>query len=203
MLIPEFETLIMTHHPTVLRTARRLLGRIEDAEDAAQEVFLRLLRSHSEWRDVGPWLYRVTVNVCNDFYRRRKLLAELSPHKADTAPDPESTLRVRQTQYMVRRALGLLTRREQEAVVLRHIKEFSAAETALILNLNAATVRSRTHAARAKLAHHLRDLPPRGLSNEIAFRKSRISRLEGRSKTPRESATARVVEGPGLRKTVA
>jgi hypothetical protein len=79
MLIPEFETLMITHHPTVLRTACRLLGRIEDAEDAAQQVFLRLLRSRSEWRDVGPWLYRVTVNVCNDFYRRRKLMTELSP----------------------------------------------------------------------------------------------------------------------------
>jgi RNA polymerase sigma-70 factor (ECF subfamily) len=192
MLIPEFETLMITHHPTVLRTACRLLGRIEDAEDAAQQVFLRLLRSRSEWRDVGPWLYRVTVNVCNDFYRRRKLMTELSPNRADTAPDPESALRIRQTQHMVRGALGLLTRREQEAVVLRHIKEFFAAETAQILNLNAATVRSRTHLARAKLAHHLRDLQPRGFPNGIAFRRSRISRSEGRSETPRHRSGSRV-----------
>jgi RNA polymerase sigma-70 factor (ECF subfamily) len=58
---------IDAHHQMVLRTAYRLLGRLEDAQDAAQEVFLRALKHQSS---IGPeanaWLYRVTVNVCND-----------------------------------------------------------------------------------------------------------------------------------------
>lgn len=155
--MPEFETLIIEHHPAVLRTACRLLGRIEDAKDAAQEVFLRLLRNRSESpRDIGPWLYRVTVNVCHDYYRRRKRIIEISPNRADAAPDPESIMRIRQTQHMLAAALSLLTKREREAVVLRHIQGFSAVETAVMLKLEAATVRSRTHAARAKLAKYLR-----------------------------------------------
>ncbi len=84
----------------------------------------------------------------------------LSRNQTDASPDPECMLRIRQTQNLMRQALGILTRREREAVVLRHIEGFSAAETAAILNLEAATVRSRTHSARTKLANHLRDRYP-------------------------------------------
>jgi RNA polymerase sigma factor (sigma-70 family) len=56
--------LVMAHQQAVLRTARRLLGRDEDAKDAVQEVFMRLLRGHRSIRgDLGAWLYRVTVNI--------------------------------------------------------------------------------------------------------------------------------------------
>ena len=68
-------------------------------------------------------------------------------------------MRACQTQQILAAALGQLTRREREAVVLRHIEGFSAAETAVILNLEAATVRSRTHAARIRLANYLRHWP--------------------------------------------
>ena len=156
----EFETLMIEHHPAVLRTAYRLLGRMEDARDAAQEVFLKLLRNRSESpRQIGPWLYRVTVTVCNDYYRRRRRITALSTDWADTSPGPEAIMRTWQTQHILAAALGRLTRREREAVVLRHIEGFSAAETAVILNLEAATVRSRTHTARTKLANHLRGRP--------------------------------------------
>ena len=62
-----FEELMRMHERQVLRTALRLLGRLEDAEDAAQEAFLRLyrnLRGFHELAEIRPWLYRVTVNVC-------------------------------------------------------------------------------------------------------------------------------------------
>jgi RNA polymerase sigma-70 factor (ECF subfamily) len=159
----EFETLMIEHHPAVLRTACRLLGQIEDAKDVAQEVFLKLLRNTSENpRQIEPWLYRVTVNVCHDYYRRRRRITAVSTDWADPAPGPESIMRTRQTQHMLAAALGRLTRREREAVVLRHIEGFSAVETAGILNLEAATVRSRTRAARTKLANYLRHRPEIG-----------------------------------------
>ena len=59
-----FEELVATHERMVLRTAYRLLGCLEDAQDAAQEVFLRLFRNLGRMEgDPKPWLYRVTVNV--------------------------------------------------------------------------------------------------------------------------------------------
>ena len=62
------------HERLVLVTALRLLGKMEDAQDASQEVFLRLYRNLGKVRasdNLPGWLYRVTVNVCHDVRRRR------------------------------------------------------------------------------------------------------------------------------------
>ncbi|HEX6738079.1 MAG TPA: sigma-70 family RNA polymerase sigma factor, partial [Vicinamibacteria bacterium] len=67
-----FEALLRQHERMVLRTALRLLGRLHLAQDAAQEVFLRLhkyLRRFDEERELAPWLYRMVVNVCHDLRR--------------------------------------------------------------------------------------------------------------------------------------
>ena len=89
----EFERIMAAHERLVLGTAYRLLGRMEDAQDAAQEVFLRLFKNLGRvGDDPKPWLYRVTVNLCNDYYRRRTLVAEPDERRADPAPDPLSLL---------------------------------------------------------------------------------------------------------------
>ncbi|MBI4470561.1 MAG: sigma-70 family RNA polymerase sigma factor [Acidobacteria bacterium] len=70
-----FDQLMVLHQRRVLNTAWRLLGQLEDAKDAAQEVFLRLYRFLPRLdgdRDLRPWLYRVTINVCRDAERRRR-----------------------------------------------------------------------------------------------------------------------------------
>ena len=82
-----FDRLVRMHERMVLGVAYRLLGRMEDAQDAAQEVFLKLLQKHKQIDgDPKPWLYRVTVNVCNDWYRKRILVVEPD----EQAPDPSS-----------------------------------------------------------------------------------------------------------------
>ena len=70
----EFERLMGLHERLVLRTALRLLGRVEDAQDASQDVFLRLYRNLDKVEsetNIPGWLYRVTVNVCYDMGRKR------------------------------------------------------------------------------------------------------------------------------------
>ena len=70
-----FDQLMRLHEKQVLGTALRLLGNLEDAQDAAQEAFLRLYKSLNRLPDIQeikPWLYRVTVNVCNDMHRSRR-----------------------------------------------------------------------------------------------------------------------------------
>jgi DNA-directed RNA polymerase specialized sigma24 family protein len=69
-----FALLLGRHEHMVLRTALRLLGRLDQAQDAAQETFLRMhkyLARFDESRDLGPWLYRIVVNACRDIARRR------------------------------------------------------------------------------------------------------------------------------------
>ena len=69
-----FEALVRRHDRRVLSLASRLTGRLEDAQEVAQESFSRLYKNLNLFRsddEVGPWLRRVTVNLCRDLARRK------------------------------------------------------------------------------------------------------------------------------------
>lgn len=146
------------HERMVLRTAYRLLGRLEDAQDAAQEVFLRLFRNLGRIEgDPKAWLYRVTVNVCNDHYRSRMPAAELDEQRADPAPNPERVLSLDERKRVLMDGFSILSERERTAVVLRDIEGLSTGETAAILGVAEGTVRSHISTARVKLAKYVRN----------------------------------------------
>jgi len=154
---PTFDELVAAHQQRVLRTAYRLLGRIEDAQDAAQEVFLRLMKNrHRIEGDAQAWLYRVTVNVCNDHYRRRPMVMELDGNFADAAPDAERILVVEQRKRLLMEGIQTLPKGERAAVVLRDIEGLSTREVAAILNVEEVTIRSQISMARVKLAKYVR-----------------------------------------------
>lgn len=74
-----FNQIVVAYRKRILGTISRLIGRPEDVEDVAQEVFVRLYYSLDQLRtpDVfEPWLYRLTVNAAYDYLRRRKRRAE-------------------------------------------------------------------------------------------------------------------------------
>jgi RNA polymerase sigma-70 factor (ECF subfamily) len=153
----EFEDVVAAHQHMVLRTACRLLGGMEDAKDAAQEVFLRLFKNRAAIDgDPKAWLYRVTVNVCNDHHRRRTPVCELSPQSADKAPDPERVLTMKERKNLLMQGLEFLTDRERTAVVLRDIEGLSTAEVSGIMGVEEVTVRAHIHGARVKLAKFVR-----------------------------------------------
>lgn len=156
-----FERLVQEHQQMVLRVAYRLLGRAEDAQDAAQEVFLRLLRHrHRVGPDLRAWLYRVTVNVCNDHHRRRKVVVQMEAREQrrdfDPAPNPERVLALEERKRLVMEGLSKLPERERAAVVLRDIEGLSTAEVAAILGVEEVTVRSQASSGRLKLAKYVR-----------------------------------------------
>jgi RNA polymerase sigma-70 factor (ECF subfamily) len=152
-----FEGLVADHERMVLRTAYRLLGHLEDAQDAAQEVFLRLLRNLDRIEgDPKAWLYRVTVNVCNDHHRKQMPVFELDEHRADPAPDPEVAITLGERKRLLMDGLATLGERERTCVVLRDIEGLSTAETAAILGVEEGTVRSHISIARVKLAKYVR-----------------------------------------------
>ena len=153
----DFDVLVAAHRQMVLRTAYRLLGRLEDAQDAAQEVFLKLFRNQASVNgDPKAWLYRVTVNVCNDHYRRRKPAVELGQRRADPAPDPERALTLKERQRLILEGLEILPDRERACIVLRDIEGLSTARVAEILDIEEGTVRGQIHSARVKLARYVR-----------------------------------------------
>jgi RNA polymerase sigma-70 factor, ECF subfamily len=157
MALAFFERLVRLHERMVLGVAYRLLGRMEDAQDAAQEVFLKLFQKREQIQgDPKPWLYRVTVNVCNDWYRKRTLSAEPDEHAADPSTDALTTITLDERKRLLAEGLETLGERERAAIVLRDIEGLSTHEVAKILGIEEVTVRSQICVARVKLAKYVR-----------------------------------------------
>lgn len=155
-----FERIVILHERLVLRIAQRLLLNSEDAKDAAQDVFVRLHRNlgrFDEEKELGPWLYRMTVNICRDLRRRSKRDVALEPEHeiVDSSSDPETSAAVAQQYQMVLAALGQLTPREREAIVLRDLEGRSTCEVAGILGSTEATVRSQLSTGRVKIRNYI------------------------------------------------
>ena len=157
--VDAFEALLVQHERRVLRTALRLLGRLDLAQDAAQEVFLRLhkyLARFDDERELGPWLYRMVVNVCHDLRRRQTATVPIdeveepptlqgSPTEVDDQMDRD------RRRGLVARALETLPAKERAALVLRDIEGLSTSEVARLLGSSEATVRSQVSTARVKV----------------------------------------------------
>src|ERR1700678_3810276 len=137
------------HERMVLGVAYRLLGRMEDAQDAAQEVFLKLFQKQGQIQgDPKPWLYRVTVNVCNDWYRKKTVIAEPDEHRADPSADALTTITLEERKRLLAEGLKTLGKRERAAIVLRDIEGLSTQEVAKKLGIEEVTVRSQICLAR-------------------------------------------------------
>jgi len=155
-----FERIMSQCERRVLGVALRLLNNPQDAQDAAQEVFLRLykhLGNLDETRGYEPWLYRVTVNVCRDIarVRRRSVGLEEVPESplGPVAPQPDAYQDAERAQRreIVRRGLSCLGEKERAALVLRDVEGLSTREVAAILGSSENTVRSQICSARLKL----------------------------------------------------
>ncbi|MCL4797602.1 MAG: sigma-70 family RNA polymerase sigma factor [Bryobacteraceae bacterium] len=148
--VEPFETLLRTHERRVLRVAWRMLGTLEDAQDAAQEVFLKLHRHHRRVDRVTleAWLYRTTVNCCYDALRKRRPEDRLA---VEPAAPPETDLERDERRRLVSEGLKTLPERERAAVVLREIEGLSTAEVAAALGTSEVTVRSQVSMGKARL----------------------------------------------------
>ncbi|HEY3837144.1 MAG TPA: sigma-70 family RNA polymerase sigma factor [Bryobacteraceae bacterium] len=154
--MPDLEAIVRDHEQTVLRTARRLLGQLDDAKDVTQEVFLPCVRHHSRITgDVGAWLHRVTVNLCNDHFRRRRPTVELFPDHPDPSPTPERIFRSKEERARLEHAVMQLSRMERFTLVLYSIEGRTSEEIACLMHAPPSTIRRRVHDTRRKLARRL------------------------------------------------
>jgi len=158
-----FEQIVIRHERRVLTLSWRLLGAMEDAQDAAQEVFLRTfkyLHRFDAQKPFEPWLIRMTVNVCRDLGKARQLRGAVLVEQRDSCDraelrdpgnDPHAELQFEQQRQMLYRALNELPEKERTAFVLRDIEGMTTAETAGALGSSEATVRSQISSARLKI----------------------------------------------------
>jgi RNA polymerase sigma-70 factor (ECF subfamily) len=160
-----FESIFLHHWSVIYAVLFRLVGTREEAEDLAQEVFLRLYRkplSTGRANNVGGWLYRVATNLGYNALRgrRRRDNRELRA-TADTASAvlPIDQILAAEEREEVRRALADLGERQQACLVLRH-QGFSYAEIAEALDVSPTSV--GTLLARAEAEFRRRYLERRG-----------------------------------------
>ncbi len=153
-----FEAILRRYQRQVLLTSLRMLsGNMEDAQDAAQQVFLRLHRSFNrldEDRSFASWLYRITVNVCRDALRARARHSALPLEEAGQCPTTAAvvdTMRRNEQMRLIYAALETLPERERAAIVLRDIEGIPTSEVARILQSSEVTVRSQISKARVKI----------------------------------------------------
>ena len=165
-----FGDLVRAHEKTVYNLALRMTGNPQDAEDMAQEAFLKAYRSLPEFRGESKfsvWLYRIVSNVCLDFLRRQSRRPAVSLTAEDDegeelqweVPDerysPEKLLEQKLTREAVQKGLAELPEEQREILLLREIKGLSYEEIGEILSLEPGTVKSRIIRARKRLCAFL------------------------------------------------
>jgi RNA polymerase sigma-70 factor (ECF subfamily) len=155
--------------------AYRMLGSFEEAEDAVQETLLRAWRSRETFdgsSGLRAWLYRIATNVCLDAIRRNnrrprsrsleslgevpwlqpypdRLLDEIAPREAE----PDAVVVARETiELAFLAAVQLLPPRQRAALILRDVLDWSARETATLLDMSVVAVNSALQRARATMA---------------------------------------------------
>ncbi len=166
-----FAELVARYQSRVFNLARSLTGNDADADDLAQDVFVRVFRGLRGFRGDSAfrtWLYRVAVNVVRSQLRRPSLFAFLRRRDADQATPPGDPLDELadpgdvETSVVRRdaidRALGQLTPALRLAVILRDIEGLEYREMADVLGVPIGTVMSRIARGREKLRPLLADL---------------------------------------------
>lgn len=139
----------------------RMLGNRQDAEDMAQEAFVRALRNLHRWdssRDFRPWLLAIAGNRCRSLLATRNRRPSSLGLIEDDLPAPSAeTDEGRQLQEEVDRALKRLRPEYQQAFLLFHEQELSYAEIGEMLQRPVGTIKTWIHRARHEIARHLLD----------------------------------------------
>ncbi len=151
-----FEALVLALQGPVYRFAYRYCGNAQDAEEIAQDAFVRAyeaLRNYEPERiaalKLSPWLLTITVNLARNRARGKRLLTEdletIAEPAAVSTDEPEHIAERYELSDRLAEALRELPPRYRSAVILRHVLGLGYAEAAAVLDLPAGTVKSHVH----------------------------------------------------------
>jgi len=161
--------------PRLLALATRMLGDREEANDVAQEAFVRIWKEASRWQQ-GParfdtWLHRVALNLCYDRLRsgsrsgsssvssagsrRERGMTDDIPEAVDPAPLPDERMTESERNERIKAALAALPARQREALVLQYYQELSNVEAAQLMGISVDALESLLSRARRNLRGHL------------------------------------------------
>jgi RNA polymerase sigma-70 factor (ECF subfamily) len=159
-----FGELVQRYQDPVFGMALRFVGGRGDADDVAQEVFLRVYRGLDGFKGdakFSTWLYRITFNLCTDWLRRNKradrraATIEEADEVADARVNLEEGVLAKESRDSVRRALDRLDERYRDVVILLYYQKMSYEQIASVLGLPVKTVETRLYRARKMLRESL------------------------------------------------
>lgn len=134
--------LFTTHGPAVLRRARRLLGNTADAEEAVQEIFVRVVRAGHTFQQqsqLTTWLYQITTNYCLNQLRDRRRQRELDAERPGS-PDAHVVAATADTLATVRQLLARADTQQAEAATYVFLDGLSHDEAAQLMSVSRRTV---------------------------------------------------------------
>ena len=159
-----FQALVERHRSMVYRVAYQFAGNHHDAEDIAQEVFIKVYRSLDRFRQdaqLTSWMYRIVMNACID-HRRRQRPAVTAPfgeeaeqrmlNTPEDTPGPEDRAYAGELGQVLESEIGRLPNGQRVVFVMRHHQGMKLCEIAEALGLAEGTVKRQLHAA----VHRLR-----------------------------------------------
>ncbi len=164
-----FEELVRRYQDRLLTVMYHLVGNREEAEDLAQEVFLRVYRHRKEYHPqakFSTWLFTIAHHLAQNVYRRRQRKPEAQFDLTDSAalahqpsenwhasvmPSPDHRLRQEELSQVVQQALNHLNERQRLAVVLNKFEDMSYQEIADVMGISVKAVKSLLSRARSQL----------------------------------------------------
>jgi len=170
-----FAFLVRRYEKKIFGLSMKMLGNYDDASDVTQDVFLQAYKNIKGFKGGSTfytWLYRVAVNRCYRFYKKRKhtpLLDRLQHNLEGEGSDlyertpsplksPAEALQVEEERRLVRLAIERLPEKLYQVTVLREIEEMPYEDIAGILHLSKGTVMSRLHRAKIALVSNMKKL---------------------------------------------
>ena len=153
-----FRALVARHRDRAINTAYRFLGNPRDAEDVAQEVFIKVYRGLPDFRatsSFSTWLYRITVNTCkNELRHRSRRPTLLEPDLESlgillpTVPSAERAVIAREQRDTIQKALDRLSETHREVLILRDAQGLSYEEIADVLGIGLSAAKMRVRRSR-------------------------------------------------------
>lgn len=178
-----FNQLILRWERPIYALAYRVIGQEEDARDVAQETFLRAFRALPGFKGqakFSSWIYRIALNLCRDWIRRKRRTpvsqmpedVDLADLAAEQGPSEsvEDLVARRELSAVVEEAMAVLPEEQRTAVILKEYHGMTFQEIADLQGVPLSTVKTRLYQGLSVLRKHLKDkapAPPMGQSVRV------------------------------------
>ena len=169
----EFEALTLEYMDALYGAALRLTRSPKDAEDLVQDIFVRILKYRTTFRDDGSfetWLFRIARNARADYFRRRAPVEPLDGEAHDRpepGPGPALRLQADRDRARLKRALMLLPEEKRELLVLARYRDMKYDQIADILGIEVGAVKVRVHRAVRELRQVFLQLRDENLTCDV------------------------------------